>query len=71
MSSVTSICPSQNEDEPIPIVGIFNLLVINFADAGDRHSKIIENAPDFSINFASLRSFVVSNFVLPSIANFF
>ena len=44
MSSVTSICPSQNEDEPIPIVGIFNLLVINFADAGDRHSKIIEKS---------------------------
>ena len=56
MSSVTKICPSQCEDEPIPIVGIFNLSDINFAEVGDKHSRTIENAPDFSINFASFKS---------------
>ena len=63
MSSVTSICPSQFEEEPIPIVGMFNSLVINFAELGDKHSRIIENAPAFSINLASLSSFFVSDFV--------
>ena len=29
MSSVTSICPSQYNDEPIPIVGILIFFVIN------------------------------------------
>ena len=47
MSSVTSICPSQKEDEPMPIVGIFILFVINFEALGDMHSNTIENAPAF------------------------
>ena len=41
---------------PIPIVGIFNFFVINFAALGDKHSNTIENAPAFSINFASFKS---------------
>ena len=63
MSSVTSICPSQFKEEPIPIVGIFNALVINFAVDGDKHSSTIENAPALSISFASLRSLLASIFV--------
>ena len=57
MSSVTNICPSQNEEDPIPIVGILISFVINFAALGDIHSRTIENAPAFSINFASFKSF--------------
>ena len=44
----------------MPIVGIFNSLVINFAAFGAKHSKTIENAPAFSINFASFKSLNVS-----------
>ena len=56
MSSVTSIWPSQCEEEPIPIVGILKFFVINFDAFGVIHSSIIEKAPAFSIN-ASLSNF--------------
>ena len=71
MSSVTNTCPSQCDDDPIPIVGILNLFVINFADVGERHSITIENAPASSINFASFSSLSDSRFVLPYNLNFF
>ena len=45
MSSVTKICPSQYDDEPIPIVGILRVLVIILAVLGVMHSNTIENAP--------------------------
>ena len=63
MSSVTKIWPSQYDEDPIPIVGIFKLFVINFADSGDKHSKTIENAPAFSINLASFNKLLVCVFV--------
>ena len=47
MSSVTKICPSQFDDDPIPMVGIFNVLVIILAVFGVIHSKTIEKAPAF------------------------
>ena len=50
-------------DDPIPIVGISNAFVINFADSGDKHSITIENAPAFCISFASLSNLLASNFV--------
>ena len=71
MSSVTNIWPSQYEEDPIPIVGISNSLVINFAVQGDMHSRTIENAPAFSIAFASFKSFKPSSFEVPSILNSF
>ena len=40
----------------MPIVGIFNLLVISFAAIGEIHSRTIENAPAFSISKASFKS---------------
>ena len=60
MSSVTKICPSQYEEEPIPIVGILSSLVTFFAAYFDKHSKTIENAPAFSIFFASFKSCAIS-----------
>ena len=60
MSSLTNICPSQFDDDPIPIVGIFSLFVINLAAKGDKHSKTIEKAPACSIFKASLRSLPIS-----------
>ena len=65
MSSVTKICPSQYDDDPIPIVGIFNKLVILFAVAGVIHSKTIAKAPAFSIDIASLINFLVSLLFFP------
>ena len=52
MSSVTSICPSHSDDEPIPIVGIFTLFVIFCAAFLEIHSKTIAKAPALSICFA-------------------
>ena len=46
-SSVTKTCPSQLTDDPIPIVGIFNLFVISFAKFVSIHSSTIENTPFF------------------------
>ena len=71
MSSVTSICPSQKEDDPIPIVGIFSRFVIVLAVLGVIHSKTIENAPAFSIDIASFINFCNSDLFLPSTLNFF
>ena len=68
MSSVTSICPSQLFDEPIPIVGIFKLLVINFEALGLRHQAQLKK-PLFNI-FCFLKSFLALFFVSPSILNF-
>ena len=70
MSSVTSICPSQCEEEPIPIVGIFKFFVINFDAFGVIHSSIIEKAPAFSIS-SFLIKFLISFLLIPSILNFF
>ena len=53
MSSVTKICPSHDDEDPIPIVGIFNLFVINLAADSLTHSNTKENAPAFSIEIAS------------------
>ena len=53
------------------MVGILSSLVINFADLGDKHSSTMENAPAFSINFASLSNLSISVFVWPSILNLF
>ena len=47
MSSVTSICPSQYDEDPMPIVGILIFFVISFAEYGEMHSKTIEKAPAF------------------------
>ena len=44
-SSITKTCPSQFFDDPIPIVGIFNVLVISFASVDSIHSKTIEKTP--------------------------
>ena len=69
MSSVTKIWPSQFDEDPIPIVGIFKKLVINFAVLGVIHSKTIENAPAFYINLASLINLLISFLFLPSTLN--
>ena len=45
MSSVTSICPSQCLDAPIPIVGTETLLVIFFAKLSKTHSITMANTP--------------------------
>ena len=68
MSSVTRIWPSQKEDDPMPIVGIFNLLVINLDAIGATHSNTTEKAPAFSIRIASLKSFLALTIVSPSIS---
>ena len=52
------------------MVGILRLFVICFAALGVMHSKTIENAPAFSINFASFNSFLVLSIVSPSTLNF-
>ena len=44
-------------EDPIPIVGIFIVLVISFATLGVIHSKTIENAPAFSNDLASFNNF--------------
>ena len=46
-------------------------LVINFAALEDMHSRTIENAPAFSIDFASFKSLKTLSFETPSILNFF
>ena len=51
MSSVTNICPSQNLEDPIPIVGIQSFFVIFLAQWDVKHSNTIEKAPAFSISF--------------------
>ena len=60
---MTNIWPSHFDEEPIPIVGILNLFVINSAAIGDKHSSTIENAPASSISIASFKSLKASSFV--------
>ena len=55
----------------MPMVGILSSLVTNLAELIDKHSKTIENAPAFSIFFASFKSCAISFFVCPSTLNFF
>ena len=55
----------------MPIVGIFNCFVINLAASGEMHSKTKENAPAFSINFASSKSFKFLFLFALLILNFF
>ena len=49
----------------MPIVGIFNCFIITLAASGEMHSKTKENAPAFSIDFASSKSLKISFFVSP------
>ena len=53
MSSVTSICPSQYLEAPIPIVGTVTSLVILLAKFSTTHSIIIAKTPESEIALAS------------------
>jgi len=57
---VTSICPSQYLDAPIPMVGIEMLLVICFANDSTTHSITKAKAPEFDIDIASLKILFLS-----------
>ena len=69
-SSVTSTCPSQWEEAPIPIVGIFKDLVICLANEVSTHSRTIENTPANSNRLASFKSIFLSFVFLPLWINF-
>ena len=61
MSSVTSICPSQYLDAPIPIVGTEMLYVIFLAKLSTTHSITTANTPDFEMATASSKIFFFLN----------
>jgi hypothetical protein len=62
--------PSQFTDEPIPIVGIFNISVIFLAVDVLIHSRTIAKTPEFCNKIASLINIRFSYSVLPFDLNF-
>ena len=69
-SSVTRTWPSQKTEAPIPIVGAFTDLVINFARELSIHSNTIEKTPEEERDFASFKILFLSNLFLPLYLNF-
>ena len=55
ISSLTSICPSQDLDAPMPIVGTETLFVIFYAKLSITHSITIAKTPEFESDTASCK----------------
>ena len=69
-SSVTKTCPSQRDEDPIPIVGTFTDFVIIFAKDYSTHSKTIEKTPEDESALASFKILFLSILFFPLNLNF-
>ena len=67
ISSITKTWPSQYFDDPMPIVGIDNALVIFFEAAAVIHSRTINFDPAFSSFLARLTNTSISDLFFPTL----